>query len=222
MWLQGGLGEKILYTFGVHIDGFVDAAVGAVKSRFPGLYSDESLGVLGRDRRVRRGRDEASAQYAARLTRWLDDHRLRGGPYAMLGQLYAHYAPNSFLIDLVYHSGRRFRLDVTGAVSRDDAWTVTVADWAKWTLFYAWPQLPSPGSLVWGLRNWGSGQVWGSTLTVDDVVDLRLVPREWNAAHALGEIVLLTPDVSLWGYPTAKVWGSHNWGSANPVRLAVE
>lgn len=222
-WLQGGLGEKILYTFGVHLDGFADALTGAIKARFPGLYTPESLGMIGRDRRIRRGRVEADANYAVRLQRWLDDHRHRGGPYAMLGQLHAHYAPNNFQIDLVYASGRRFRLTTSGEVMRDDAWQAVAANWATWTLYYAWPKVPSPASVLWGGgRLYGSGEVWGSTLTVEEVTDLRLIPREWGAAHAIGNLVLLTPDVSLWGYPESKTWGTHNWGSAQPVRLSVE
>ena len=72
-------------------------------------------------------------------------------------------------------------------------------------------------------RTWGDGQVWGSSLTPAEVTDLRLVPREWNAAHCFGEIVLLTDDVQLWGYPQSE-WGEPGaeWGGELPVRLSVE
>lgn len=223
-WLQRGTAEKILYSIGVHLDGLGDALFAAVKLRFPG-YASDALPYIGRERRIRRGRTESDAVYASRLQRWLDDHRGRGGPYAMLAQLFAHYAPANFRIDLVYRNGRRFAMDAAGNVTRDDPWVTNVADWAKWTLYYFWPVTPSPAAAYWGDvgRTWGDGKVWGSTLTVDEVVDLRIVPREWNAAHALGEIVLLTSDVKLWGYPLT-TWGAPGltWGSNPPVKLAVE
>ncbi len=226
-WLQTGQNEKLMYAFGVHMDGFVDALVAAVKMRFAGYYSAESLPTIGRERRIRRGRSESDGVYAVRLRRWLDDHPRRGGPYAMLAQLFAHYAPDNFRIDLVYKSQRRFSMDNAGDVVRDDlgTGTSTEAAWAYWTLFYFWPVLPSPATVYWGDvgRTWGDGFVWGSSLTVNEVVDLRLIPREWNAAHCFGEICLLTADVLLWGYPE-HTWGEVGllWGSAEPVRLSVE
>jgi|SRR6185295_15910160 len=226
VWLKRGLGGKIMYTFGVHMDAFGDALVDGVKARFPGLGPPDALAVTGRERRIRRGRGESDATYAARQRRWLDDHRTRGGPYALLAQLHAHYAPDNFQIDLIYPSGRRFRLALNGDVTRDDAWTLAAEKWAHWTLFYSWPAVPSPAAVYWGDvgRTWGDGKVWGSDLTVSEVVDLRLVPREWIAGHCFGEIVLLTPDVLLWGYPTSNVWGGPGltWGSAPAVRMAVE
>jgi hypothetical protein len=226
MWLQRGLGEKILYAIGLHMDGFGEALVQGVKARFPGVGNPEALALIGRERRIRRGREESDQAYVARLQRWLDDHRTRGGPYALLSQLYAHYTPNQFQIDLVYASGRRFRLLTSGEIARDDAWSAVVEQWARWTLFYSWPVTPSPSVVHWGDvgRTWGDGKVWGSSLTVSEVTDLRLIPREWIAAHAIGEIVLLTPDVLLWGYPDSNEWGGPGltWGSEQPVRLSVE
>lgn len=229
VWLQTGLGEKILYAIGVHIDGFADVLTEAVKARFPGLNS-EALPYIGRERRIRRGRAESEATYATRLRRWLDDHATRGGPYAMLAQLFAHYADAPFQIDLVYISGRRFRLGTNGEVTMTSPSDLHTPKWAIWTLFYDWPVTPSPtADALWGApgRTWGDGKVWGSSLTVEEVTDLRLIPREWNAAHCLGTectIILLTPDVQLWGFPEENTWGMPGavWGSATPVRLTVE
>jgi hypothetical protein len=220
-WLQRGLAEKILYAIAIHLDGFADALTAAVKMRFPGRYSMESLPLIGRDRRIRRGRNETDAVYASRLLRWLDDHATRGGPYAMLAQLHAHFAPDNFEIHLVYRSGRRFQMDADGVIEMDDLFSINVPDWAKWTLYY----FTSFGATIpkWGDpgRTWGDGQVWGSTLTPPQVTDLRLVPREWNAAHPIGTIVLLGDSGQLWGYPQ-NVWGAPGlkWGG-KAIRLKV-
>lgn len=222
-WLQNGLAEKILYTFGAHLDTFGDALVAGVKMRFPGLYTNESLAIVGRERRIRRGRTEDDSVYATRLLRWLGDHRRRGGPYALLLQLFAHFAPANFTIQLIYRSGRRYTMDVNGAITRDDIAfnpDSTPTRWAQWWLIYTWPD--GLQNEIWGSSgNWGPDHVWGSNLTPQDVTDLRLIPNEWNNAHCFGHIILLSGDARLWGYPP-HVWGGpHVWGSGAVVELAV-
>lgn len=224
-WLQTGLGEKILYAIGLHLDGFGEALVAGVKQRFPGVYSGESLPVLGRDRRIRRGRTEADANYAARLTRWLDDHRQRGGPYALLAQLYAHYAPTNFRITLVYRSGRAFTLAAAdGAVTVSDiAWSpdAVPARWARWWLVFDWPTTLSSTPAYADGNTWGAPRTWGSALTVDEVNDLRLIPREWGAAHANGRLIIAGPGTRVWGAPV-RAWGVGTWGSGPIINLSVE
>lgn len=202
VWLRGRVGGGILFAIASQLDALADATVGAVKSRFPGVYGFESLAPLGRERRIRRGRDESDATYAARMALWLDDHRRRGGPYALLSQLAAHYASAPFPIDLVYRSGRRFRMDAAGAITRDDdLGTALNTEWAHWTLFYHWPYAGDDDG-TWGdPGTWEDGGVWDSTLTPSDVTDIRLIPKEWNAAHCFGRVILLTVDSDYWDYP---------------------
>lgn len=177
-WLAVELGERILYALAAQADAFADALVAGVKQRFPGLYSFDSLPWLGRERRLARGIYETDSGYAARLRRWLTDHQLRGGPYALLTQLYLHYAPNNFPIDLVYYNGIRYRMAVDGTITRDSVpWRAdtNTAKWARWYLFYftdQWVAAPP---------------------TPDELADLKLIPREWNAAHPNGTIILWPP-----------------------------
>lgn len=184
-WLQNGLAERILYGLGVQVDAFGDALAAGVKQRFPGHYSFESLPLLGRERRIRRGPAETNDTYAMRLTRWRLDHRRRGGPYALLAQLYAYYAPNNFPITLVYQSGRRYRMDVNGAVARDDiVWSpdALVTAWARWWLFF-------------------ETDMFGSAPSANQIADIKSVPREWNAAHCLGYVVLRLPGTEIIDQP---------------------
>jgi hypothetical protein len=225
-WLQNGIAQKVLYAMGLHVDAFGDALVAGVKQRLPNVYSDESLPLLGRDRRISRGRNEFTANYAKRLTRWLADHRRRGGPYALLSQLFGFYAAAPFALELVYVSGRRYSLDTAGNITRDDIAPRSLADpakWAQWWLFFHWPTLV-PDDGTWGdPGDWGDGGVWGSSLTGDEVSEIRLVPTTWNAAHPFGTIVLLhDPDSLLWGYPI-RTWGSgwHWAGVGGPARINV-
>jgi hypothetical protein len=226
-WLRRGTAGDLLFAIGVHIDALADGLVDGVKSRFPGVYSMDSLPYLGRERRIPRGPNESNVTYADRITRWLTDHQTRGGPYAMLAQLFAYWQPNPFAIELVYISGRRFSLDTDGVVTRDDiSWNgeSNPAHWAQWWLFYHWPNVV-PDDGLWGdAGDYGDGGVWGSGLTPAEVRDVRLVPTVWNAAHPFGTIFLLhDPDVFLWDYPV-RTWDS-GWTYAadgvGPARINV-
>lgn len=212
-WLSRGVGGKFLYTMGLHMDALGDALAAAVKLRFPGLYTTETLPLSGQDRRIRRGRTETDEVYATRLIRWLDDHLTRGGPYAMLAQLHAHYAPTNFPIHLVYRSGRRFIMDASGAVTRDFAWQSQAEDWAQWQLFFFNGSTYTSDGLWSDPGTWSDGGVWDSTVPYEEVVDFRLVPREWNAAHCKGQIVLINGAVELWDYPQG-LWSDPGvWGA---------
>lgn len=174
-WLQHGWAEKLLYAYGAQVDAFADALVAGVKMRFPNLYSPESLPLIGRERRIARGLLEDDATYASRLTRWLDDHRRRGGPYALLAQLHAYYHPNDFPVQLIYRSGRRYSMDVNGNVTRDDiTWSPDAQPdkWARWWLLMFTDAYPLP-------------------LSAQDTADIALIPTEWNAAHCFGSVILL-------------------------------
>lgn len=196
-WLQSGTAERILYAVAVQLDALADGLVAGVKLRFPGVYTLESLPLIGRERRIRRGRFESDESYARRLGPWLDLHRVRGGPYALLAQLHAYYYPNNFPIELRYTTGRQFVMSpADGSVVRGDVvWTPPglATRWARWWLFYTWPT-PIQKDGVWGDPGaWGDGGVWGSNLSPAEVRDVRLIPREWGAAHATGRIVLVSP-----------------------------
>lgn len=193
-WLRGPRIGSVLYAMGSVADTLADALRAGVKSRFPGLYSGETLPLIGRERRIRRGRNESDETYASRLLPWLDHHRLRGGPYAMLEQLHAFYAPFNFPVELRYASGRRYTLSsFDGTISRDDViWTPPgdPAQWARWWLIFDWPGDIGDDGLWSDPGTWDDGGVWDCSLSASEVRDIRLIPREWNAAHALGFVTI--------------------------------
>jgi hypothetical protein len=199
-WLQTGLAQQILYSIAVQLDAAGDALVAGVKLRFPNLYSAESLGPIGKERRIRRGLSEGDEPYASRLIRWWIDHRTRGGPYALLQQLFYHYSPNTFPIVLLYRSGALFVMDPDGTITPNVSVSRNVAQWARWVLLY-----------------------FTDSVTMADAEDLKIIPREWIAAHCLGEIILMPTGARLWGYPRGRLWGnSELWGSgADGGRIPV-
>jgi hypothetical protein len=184
---------KLLWAIALHADALIDACYAGLEIRFPMLHSPETLSIIGRQRRIRRGPDETDDVYASRLSRWWDDHRRRGGPYAMLEQIRAYFDPVAFPVQLIYRSGRRFSMPVGGSITYDDiVWNPDALPekWARWWLYYEWPT-PIASDGTWGdPGTWSDGGVWDSGLTPEEVADLRAVPREWNAAHPYGWVVL--------------------------------
>lgn len=198
-WLANGNVGKVLYAIGVHLDLLGDVVIAGIRKRYPEADSEDAAAAIGRDRKIIRGRDESYETYAPRLRRWLDDHPRRGNPYAMLRQLYAFWAadPRSE-ISLAYIGPNKsyFSMNAAGEITRiiTSAWVPpdwTPSGWARWLLIYAWPdpldppiQYGDPG------ETWGSGRVWGSGLSSQDVADIRRVPRQWGNAHSRGRIML--------------------------------
>jgi hypothetical protein len=127
----------------------------------------------------------------------------------LLAQLHAYYAPNNFTVELVYRNGRRFTLATDGNVTVDDidfSVDLLPEQWARWWLFfYLPPDAATP------------------PLSEAELANYRLVPREWNAAHPLGTLVLFEAGGELWNYPQGHVWNEPGaWNVPGATTYAVE
>ena len=183
-WLRRTIGGAILQGIARVIDALIYRAGYGVRLRFP-FVDEDSLSLAGRERRMTRGPAETSMTYSGRVQTWLDAHRRRGSVYAMLRQWYAYMGDSPRLIEVIYHSGTRYTLDVDGSITRDAiTWGADgTDDWAQaWVFLY---EDSDPG-----------------TLTDAQKAELLLIPRLWNAAHMRPlKVVILWPGVGLWDYP---------------------
>lgn len=222
-WLKHGLAEKILYSFGIHMDLLGDAATEGIKKRFP-LFLDsvDALGLTGRSRKIARGPNELDAIYARRLLPWLDDHKTRGGPYALLRQLHAFWLAAPFVIDLVYESGKRFHAALDGTITESIGapWDSNTARWARWWAVFDWPGAATDDGVWSDPGAWDDDGTWDTTLTVAEVAEIRLVPNEWNAAHTLGYITLRIAGTETWDVP-ADTWASGGVWTAGGSELLL-
>lgn len=214
-WLRESTGGHILYAIGAHLDAIVDQAIEGVYAGFPGFTTPKTLNEIGRDRRIRRGRDESDITYATRLIRWLDDHPTRGGPYAMLRQLHHYFAPDNFRIELLNVSGRKYNMAADGTITREDVTWTPPGDpdvWARWWLFFFVTDPPGDDGLWGDPGDWGDGGLWGVDATPEELEQYQVVASEWKAAHIKGARVIVLDDTEQWDdYPPGE------W----PVQIAV-
>ncbi len=237
-WLQRTHGGRLMVAFGEQLDELVDRMAASIKLRFPGLYSDETLPLLAAERRIRRGPGEPAATFANRLLGWLDDHRTRGGPYALLRQLRAYIVDTlPVRVDVVDQNGKRVWMDAAGVITRDAiAWTGhgNPSAWAHvWVFFYLTASQidalnldaleTDTGAAITthsGAEIEAQPYASGSGSVTDETAEFFLVvPREWSAAHLpYITVVLLYGDAELWGYPPGSTWGSGTWAGAITLR----
>lgn len=233
-WLRRFWGERFLYTFGVHLDALGDALSAGIKMRFPNVYSNESLSILGRDRGIRRGPEESDASYSVRLEQWLETHRRSGNPYTLLRQIQGNLTPHLVKLRIVNNAGAWYTLNEDGSVAYNEPsgnwdWDGSSADFSRfWIIIYP------PADLwvrdgTWGDGDtWGSdGTTWGSTATPAEVATIRGIVAEWMAPHAQCKNIIVSFDAAAFD-PTDTApplpdgtWGnwSHNVGGVQvPAR----
>ena len=246
-WLQRRVGGAVVGGIGDVIDDFAARAAAGVKLRFPVDGGDASaLALIGRERRIRRGPAEPASSYARRLRTWWDAHRTRGGPYALLEQLYLYlFDFCNVPVELVYNTAagsgaaleaRRFSMDVDGVIVRDRiTWNGDGS--GKWARF--WVFIHAPASITLDtfrlitddgdplVTDDGDPIVGDDTIAIDALTAeqqaiFTLIPREWSAAHVDRiYVVLMYGDFWLVGYPPWLVGDSDHVLGGSPVVLTI-
>lgn len=217
-WLRRSVAGRLFFAFALHLDALLNMAKRAITLRYPNVFSNETLPLIARERQTVRGLFETDAQHGDRLDGAWQAHAYRGGPYALLTQIWHHYRPNNFQVDLLYPSGAHFVLAVDGTITRNAfefGTGLTVAEWAHWYLIYAWPSIVADDGL-WddeiGDPTWDDPGVWDyatADLNAATVADLKRIPTAWGNEHSLGHIILLDPGDQLWDFPDG-TWDQDN------------
>lgn len=198
-WLRGHWGSRYLYAIGIHLDTVAEAATAAVKLRFPGVYSPEGLGLLGKERGIMRGIAETDEAYAYRLSRWWDDRKRKGNAFALAFQLQGILGPHRPRIRVVNQSGSWYTLNEDGSTAVHNAawdWDGNVNAWSRfWVIIYPPPELwVSEGTWGDGKTRWGDGGTWGTTATPAQCAMVRALITEWQAAHARCAKIIIALD----------------------------
>lgn len=242
-WLRRLVGGAVMESLAVPVETLVDRTVESLRKRFP-TEDNDALNYIGKERRILRGPGEDSETYAGRLLIWWDSHRLRGGPYALLEQMFAYFRFSlNVQIDLVNNSGQetgtpgifevnRYSVSPTGVITRDSlTWNGDGAAPPKWARIFLIFRLDSeflPLSVL--LTEDGEPILTedGEEILVEtsiyalsdaDRAVLCAVPHEWKAAHIDKIYIALLHGVGdLWGYPEGETWsGPETWGEDEAV-----
>lgn len=246
-WLRRTNGKKLILGLGDPLDTWAQNAADAVKMRFPtGTVDADALAYTGRERRIERGPGEEAATYADRTRIWLDSHRTRGGPYALLGQLFAFWrSALNVPIEVVAYSGARCSMDVDGNIVRDVVdWNGDGSGlWAQDWIFFHVPATLDLGTLETdggieivddgGVALAGTLTFAGGTIPTSLEDAFKLIPRTWTTAHLWRCTIVLMgyPTVwsaRLWDYPTpVPTWDAWEatgatWGDASPIVLVID
>lgn len=233
-WLTNGEGELLAYSLGLVMDCWMERLRLGIKARFPEYAPDDALNALGRDRKIIRGINEPRAAYAARLLRWLDDHKVRGTPFALMEQIRA-YCQADVMVRTVDRRGNWFTIDRDGvrAYSLNAAnwdWDGgSLANWARfWLIIYPTAEgLPWTRVENWGTWPWGNAtKSIGLSADLDQIASVRQILKDWKPAGTVCEWVIVAYDDASfspagstapggnWG-----TWGIDNAGTYEPVRL---
>ena len=113
-WAHGINLFRLVYSIVIIVDCLGDALLAAIKIRFQGLYSNESLPRLSSERKVWQGPNESPESFALRLQQWWDIGKHWASFITMAEQLQAYFLPDSVRIEIVQNNGLRFTLSARG------------------------------------------------------------------------------------------------------------
>jgi hypothetical protein len=236
-WAQDDVeGGPLLYSLGLLCDAVVEHARLALIARFPSHAPADAVSLIARDRKLVRGLGETKEAFAPRLVAWLDEHAVRGNPYALMRQVRG-YCNAAVRVRTVDRRGNWYTIERDGSYayhgpadpsSPGEAWDWDGggADrWARfWVIIYPtaggepWsdPTLWGDPGLVWG----SPGATWGSTATVDEVDAVRRIVRDWKPAGTRCEHIIIAFDDASFDPESATGLPDGTWSSASN-RLAT-
>jgi hypothetical protein len=206
-WLSSGEGELVNFSLWLIVDAFLERARQGVLSRFPEYAPHDALAHMSMDRKIVRGIEETDEAFAERLIRWLDDHKVRGNPFALMEQLRA-YCGGNIMIRTVDARGNWYTIAANGTrtvVGDAGNWNWDDLDsshWARfWVIIYPIDGVPWSISPAWGdsdlftSGNWGQpGATIGTTATSDQVASVRGIIRDWKPAGTKCEWIIIAFD----------------------------
>lgn len=215
-WLTTGEGELVHFSLGIVIDAFAERWRQGVLARFPTHGPEDALAASARDRKIIRGINESAEDFALRLLPWLDDHKKRGNPYALLEKLRAYCGPG-VRVRTVDARGNWYTIDRDGTRTAEldtGTWEWDAMDPARWSRFWViiyptsdgvpWEITPDtigdPG--LWGGVLAGPELTVGTTATPEQVSKVRTIIRDWQPDGTRCEWVIVAFDDSSFD-PTA-------------------
>lgn len=212
-WLRGFNAYTVLYSIQLVTDALWDMLVAAIKIRFQGYYSDESMPRIASERRMIQGRIESATDFAARLSTWWDVSKDSGTFYRMASELRKYFLPQQPRIQIVSNNGTSYYLaaDGTWIVSTVSwNWDGSTAQWSRfWVLIYN-DVLGVTGTDLEVLRTATDvlepTRFVGSDATID-FSKLRSIMEDFRDPHThCVHIMPILDDTNFWASPPSGNW----------------
>jgi hypothetical protein len=227
-FLRGPNGVRFLSALAYPIDALDELLRQGVKARFPGVYTMESLPLIGRDRQLDRGPTEPDATYADALAYAFDTHQHDASARGILRQVERYFIPAGRLITLVNSNGLTAvwhlldGLDEFGRVVADPTnwnWDGLHRWWHGFAILdsSAGPWVRSP---TWGSSTWGAWPgTLGSSATRTEVASIRRrVGRKPANVYVPSIVVAMEPGMfSVSAPPGAPGMPDGTWGTHSKI-----
>jgi hypothetical protein len=223
------VGFRFMWAVISALDVYMQVALEALQSAWPGKGTPTALPLIGRSRGILRGEADTDAQYAAKLRMWLDKWANAGTQRQLAIEIH-EYLANRPQVRIVNRAGHWVTVAADG--------TVTTAT-ASWN----WDSVSNPErsgfwSEMWIIiyptqwafsGNWGDGRQWGARdsgighrVSRQEVDAVKGLIGQWKSAHSKVRAVIWTSDATLFD-PTNPAtrpdgtWGTWSIGSATRV-----
>lgn len=135
-WARGPRLTKLLYAIWTVADEIATMCLMAIKIRFPGVFSYESVPRIASERHLFQGPNELVAHFCERLKTWWDVGKHSGNFYTMAQQIQAYCLPAKFVVEIVQNNGVRYTLGTDGSFSMDQTTWNWDGDSKQWSRFW--------------------------------------------------------------------------------------
>ncbi len=200
---EGGTAEAIQYAIGEVLDGVADWMIEGVEASMPGIGTTDALYLIGIDMTIDRYPGDTDQNYALRLQRAVDSHRVAGNGPELLRQLAAYFYPSTDTpVRLVSDSAVWHEIDlVTGVVTKTvvgDNWTWDAFEGIRW--WRGWVIIdssvgPWQNDGIWDdPGEWDDGGTWDSTATLEEISVLRRIVDRWKPANVIAKRIIVCFD----------------------------
>jgi hypothetical protein len=217
-------GFKVLWTIAQIADGVIQTGIEGVQAALPGIGTPTALALIGASRGLIRGLTETDAEYAARLTTWLDVWVGAGSDETLISLLQNFLGPDSAggplpVVRMVNRAGLFTTIAANGTITQtlDTDWTIPASSWDTiynpereqwwsdlWIIVYSqintlqrWPIYTSLTDPAW-VAAWGGSELgFGHAVPRVAYQGVMNIIANFKAAAAYVQAVIFTTDTTL-------------------------